>query len=198
MFRSARYLVRSVCRFGRSQRSRWICSKTFGAQAVIGNPKRAVVRRNSASAMRNCGRPWSINTVTAEVLGIISCLLTDVQPVLDAIVESAARVCGIEDRYTATLRRVSLLFRGPILVRCRLPGPSQHRCATFSLGLGSMARSSHSRCPRRTMISHVWVRHSTHAPFSIIPCRQKGRSHRDISRTSHRSASLHPGADQIL
>ena len=54
-------------------------------------------------------------TATAEVLGIISRSPTDVQPVLDAIVESAARVCGIDD-VVLRLREGTVWFRGLILV----------------------------------------------------------------------------------
>ena len=51
-------------------------------------------------------------TATAEVLGIISRSPTDVQPVLDAIVESAARVCGIDDVMLRLLRGEQFCFGG--------------------------------------------------------------------------------------
>src|SRR5262249_58018694 len=40
-------------------------------------------------------------TATSEILGVIAGSPTDIQPVLDAIAQSAARVCGSDD---ATIR----------------------------------------------------------------------------------------------
>ena len=99
-------------------------------------------------------------TATAEVLGIISRSPTDVQPVLDAIVESAARVCGIDD---VTLR----LREGNSLVPRAHFGPIPIRRVEISIddprfpGFVSMARSIF-RMFARTTISQWWVRYLAH------------------------------------
>ena len=111
-------------------------------------------------------------TATAEVLGIISRSPTDVQPVLDAIVESAARVCGIDD-VVLRLHEENIWFRGLILVPYLSPAPKSVLMSHDIAGCASMARSTFPT-PVRRMIFQCWDSSATSAPSWLVPLRQQG------------------------
>ena len=167
--------------------------ETFAAQSVIAIEN---VRLFKELQERNAELREALEhqTATAEVLGIISRSPTDVQPVLDAIVESAARVCGIDD----------------VLLRLREGNMMVPRAHFGPIPIGRVEISIDEPAVR-------WMReHGTlHIPdvraakrfpnvgFSGEWRTFLGRSSssargtdRKTNRASHRSASLHSGADQ--
>ena len=134
-------------------------------------------------------------TATAEVLSIISRSPTDVQPVLDAIVESAARVCGV-DNMTLRLREGSIMVSRAHFGPCPLPLAVSRSVLMRHSFAGS---ATMARCTFQTPVSRTnslcSVRRVRHALFCRSPS-SAGRIHRIVERASHRGARIHAAANQ--
>ncbi|HUC98118.1 MAG TPA: GAF domain-containing protein, partial [Candidatus Polarisedimenticolaceae bacterium] len=96
-------------------------------------------------------------TATAEVLGIISRSPTDVQPVLDAIVESAAKVCGIDD---VVLR----LREGDVVVARAHVGPVSIASGRVEINIDT----PHFRWIREHGTLHIPDTRAAQADFSVF------------------------------
>src|SRR5262249_46449919 len=84
--------------------------ETFASQAVIAI-ENVCLFQELGERNAELREALEHQTATAEVLGIISRSPTDVQPGLDTIVASAARVCGVDDVVLRLREGNSMLLR---------------------------------------------------------------------------------------
>ena len=149
--------------------------KTFADQAVIAIEN---VRLFQELGERNGELRQGLEhqTATAEVLGIISRSPADVHPILDAIVESAARVCGIDDVVLRLREGNAMVPRAhfgpiPVPIGCVEISTDEHifvGCANVARSTFPMSalRKTFQRVERK--ISRVHRRHSHFRPPSPL------------------------------
>ncbi len=171
--------------------------KTFADQAVIAIEN---VRLFKELQERNAELREALEhqTATSEVLGIISRSPTDVQPVLDAIVESAARVCGIDDvvlRLREGDAMVSRAHFGPVPILApveisidepRFRWMREHG----TLHIPDIARGQNDFPKLGSSAAVAYFLNRSPSPA-------RG-THWDIERTSHRSAPFTPAQIKLL
>ncbi|MBI2554498.1 MAG: GAF domain-containing protein, partial [Candidatus Rokubacteria bacterium] len=91
--------------------------RTFADQAVIAI-ENVRLFQEVQSRNRDLTEALEQQTATAEILRVISSSPTDLQPVLDAVAENAARVCGASD---ATVLRIEREALQPVATYGRIP-----------------------------------------------------------------------------
>ena len=105
--------------------------KTFADQAVIAIENVRLFKQLQESN-RDLTEALEQQTATSEILGVIASSPTDIQPVLDAVAQSAARLCEARD---AVIYRVD----GDVLQRVAICGSIPIRSTPLRLTRGSTA-----------------------------------------------------------
>ena len=85
-------------------------------------------------------------TATSEILGVIASSPTDIQPVLDAVAENAAKLCGANEAQIFASMEMSAIS-GSLRITCRMgrgknPITADDRCRSSVL----VEREPHSDC----------------------------------------------------
>ena len=110
-------------------------------------------------------------TATAHILSVISSSPTDIQPVLDAVVESAARLCGASDVH---IRRVD----GEVLRLAAHFGPMPVMAEAHAITRGTVG--GRATLERRTIHIHDIVDERTRGEYPESPFLQQGARFRTM------------------
>ena len=122
--------------------------RTFADQAAIAMENEGL-RTALEARNRELTEGLERETATGEILRIISRSLTDVQPVLEAIVESATRLCAASIGVDGSRSTGSLIDAAGAL-RC-LDGATERQpaaCSRWPPSRGHRGRPGHPRAPR--------------------------------------------------
>ena len=92
---------------------------------------RAIEQHDVAALKRELAEALEQQAATSEILRVIASSPTEIQPVLDTVVQSAARLCEAND---AVIFRVD----GDVLQRVAIYGPIPIRAAPIRIGRGSV------------------------------------------------------------
>jgi len=137
--------------------------KTFASQAVIAIENVRLFNETKEALERQ--------TATAEILQVISNTPTDIQPVLDAVAERAAKLCEATD---AIIRRVD----GTELRIAAHYGEDPVTVETYPIGLGSVM--GRAVLERRTIHVHDITSRESQSEFSDAPVLRHATGHRTM------------------
>ena len=148
--------------------------ETFAAQAVIAI-ENVRLFQELETRNREISEALEQQTATAEILRVISSSQTDIQPVLDAVAENAARVCGASDAVIFRIDQDSLR-----MVAAYGPLPKQSLGAALPLSRGLV--TGRAVVDRRTVHVHDLAAESEHE-YSVGREQQRQLGHRTTLAT---------------